>query len=125
MPMPDEGQGLEAIARVAHEANRAWCLATGDTSQPSWDEAPARQKTSAINGVSFHIFNPTAGPEASHENWMREKIAEGWHVGPVKDPEAKLHPCLVPFSDLPLEQQAKDRLFRAVVHALAFVDAPA
>lgn len=30
------------------------------------------------------------------------------------------HPCMVPFAELPKEQQAKDFLFRAVVHALLF-----
>ena len=32
---------IEACARAAHEANRAYCLALGDTSQPSWDDAPS------------------------------------------------------------------------------------
>ena len=38
--------------------------------------------------------------------------------GPVKDLDAKQHPCMVPFEQLPVEQQAKDYIFRAVVHAL-------
>jgi len=29
------------------------------------------------------------------------------------------HPCIVPFDELPLDQQIKDRLFRQTVHALA------
>jgi hypothetical protein len=49
---------------------------------------------------------------------MAEKLAAGWEYGPVKDAEAKRHPCLVPFNQLPREQQAKDYIFRAVVHAL-------
>ena len=58
------------------------------------------------------------GPEASHESWMKQKLEEGWKYGPVKDPERKEHHCIVPFDQLPREQQAKDFLFRAVVHAL-------
>ena len=50
---------------------------------------------------------------------MAQKVADGWTHGEVKDVEAKTHPCLVPFSALPVEQQAKDFIFRAVVHALA------
>ena len=38
--------------------------------------------------------------------------------GEEKDPERKVHPCMVPFNELPREQQAKDFIFRAVVHAL-------
>ena len=75
-------------------------------------------KDSAVLGVKLHTNHPDAGPEASHESWMAQKIEDGWRYGPVKDPEKKEHPCIVPFSQLPAEQQAKDFIFRAVVHAL-------
>ena len=109
----------EDIARVAHEINRAYCLALGDLSQPAWADAPEWQKVSARIGVEFHLANPDAGPEASHESWLAEKQRDGWVYGPTKDADRKTHPCVVPFADLPREQQAKDFLFRAVVHALA------
>jgi RyR domain len=107
------------IARVAHEVNRAYCQALGDTSQLAWEEAPEWQRASAINGVHFHLVNPDAGPDVSHNAWLEEKRAAGWKYGPVKNPEAKEHPCFVPYDQLPVEQQAKDFLFRGVVRALA------
>lgn len=107
------------IARVAHEVNRAYCQSIGDDSQPSWADAPEWQRSSAINGVEFHLANPDADPAASHENWLREKEADGWVYGPAKDPDARRHPCMVPYGDLPQEQRCKDFLFRGVVHAMA------
>ena len=109
---------LEQIAHVTHEANRAWCIANGDLSQPLWDDAPDWQKESAMAGVKFHLTNPDAGPSASHDSWLAHKEAEGWVYGPVKDPVAKQHPCMVPFDQLPKEQQIKDVLFRSIVHAI-------
>lgn len=109
---------LEQAAIVAHEANRVWCQLNGDDSQPVWDDAPDWQKDSARNGVEFHLQNPMAGDDASHNNWMQHKIDEGWHYGETKDPEAKTHPCLVPFHALPFEQRVKDALFRHIVHAI-------
>lgn len=105
------------IARVAHEVNRAYCESQGDFSQLNWEEAPEWQRDSAIAGVELHMAN-NVGPEKSHENWREHKLADGWVYGPAKDPEKKQHPCMVPFEELPKEQQAKDFLFRAVVHAL-------
>ncbi len=105
------------VARVAHEVNRAYCRALGDFSQPAWDDAPTWMVDSAVAGVRLHWFEDH-GPEASHEAWMAHKLADGWVYGPVKDSEAKTHPCLVPFAELPREQQAKDYIFHAVVHAL-------
>lgn len=106
------------IARVAHEANRAYCAALGDESQQPWEQAPDWQRTSCVSGVMFVADNPNAAPSASHENWLRDKEADGWKYGPVKDPEKKEHPCFVPFDQLPVDQRAKDHIFRAVVRTL-------
>lgn len=108
----------EHIARVCHEVNRAYCASIGDNSQPAWADAPEWQRESAINGVKFTIANPDALPSASHDSWSAEKVAAGWVYGPVKDPEAKQHPCLVPYDELPVEQRTKDYLFQAVVRSL-------
>jgi hypothetical protein len=109
---------IEDVARVAHEINRAYCQGIGDDSQPEWHLAPDWQKESAVTGVKLHLENPAAGPEASHESWMAEKLAAGWVYGELKDAEKKTHPCLVPFAHLGLAQQAKDYVFRQVVHSL-------
>lgn len=106
-----------SVARVAHEVNRAYCQALGDNSQPVWEEAPQWQRDSAMAGVRLHWKSPEAGPQASHESWMAQKVADGWVYGPEKRPDLKQHPCMVPFDQLPREQQAKDFIFRAVVHA--------
>ena len=108
---------LEQMARTAHEVNRAYCQSIGDMSQPSWEDAPEWQQDSAKNGVKFHLENPDAGPAASHNNWLIQKQFEGWVYGPVKDPEKKMHPCIVPYDQLPKEQQTKDSLFIAVIHS--------
>jgi hypothetical protein len=110
---------IELVAKLCHEVNRAYCQALGDDSQPTWNDAPEWQRSSAINGVTFHLQNPDAGPDHSHNNWLAEKSAAGWKYGPIKDPEAKEHPCFLPYADLPKEQQAKDYIFRAIVHGFA------
>ena len=107
----------ELIARVAHEVNRAYCEALGDHSQVSWEAAPEWQRESCRAGVDLHLMGDF-GPEASHEAWFRHKAAQGWAWGSEKNEDRKLHPCMVPFRLLPKEQQAKDFIFRAVVHAL-------
>ncbi len=45
--------------------------------------------------------------------------ADGWVHGEVKDPERKTHPALLPFAELPAERQLQDRLFIAIIRALA------
>lgn len=108
----------EQIAEVCHEANRGYCRAHGDMSQRTWFDAPQWQRDSCIKGVEFCIANPDAPPSANHESWLKEKEANGWSYGPVKDTVKKEHPCFLPYDQLPLEQRRKDSLFKAIVWVL-------
>ncbi|MGL4638538.1 MAG: RyR domain-containing protein [Shewanella sp.] len=107
---------IDLIAKLCHETNAAYCRSMGDISQKSWADAEEWQKQSARNGVIMHLLNPGASPSASHESWMKEKLDDGWVHGDVKDAEAKTHPCIVDYDQLPKEQQAKDYIFKAIVN---------
>lgn len=111
---------IEACARAAHEVNRAYCLALRDESQVSWETAPAWVRESALAGVRGAL-GCGATPEQTHEAWCAHKRAEGWVHGPVKDGEAKTHPCLVPYAELPEAQKRKDGLYLLVVQIMAAV----
>lgn len=106
------------IAFVTHEVNRAFCRAIGDNSQLPYESAPDWQKKSAEEGVQAIINGRVKKPEDSHASWMEAKLKDGWTWGEVKDPEKKRHPCLVPYTSLPLEQRLKDHLFFNTVTTL-------
>lgn len=108
---------IEAVAKVAYSANKAFCETLGDYSQPVWEDAPDWQKESAINGVKLHIETLTVTPSGSHDNWMKEKLKDGWKYGEVKNSDKKEHSCLVPYDELPVEQQVKDSIFLMIVKA--------
>jgi hypothetical protein len=107
---------IDACARAAHEANRAYCIAIDDNSQVAWEDAPSWQTLSARDGV--HGVLAGNGPRQSHESWLAEKERTGWKHGPVKDAEKKEHPCFVPYDLLSDAQQAKDSIFVATVSAM-------
>lgn len=115
---------VEDVARICHEANKAYCFGIGDTSQPSWEDAPEWQKQSAVKGVEFHLVALRAGnrpsPSASHEAWLNEKRRDrgGWKWGPVKNPDTMEHPCFLPYDELPPEQRGKDYVFAGIVESL-------
>ncbi len=109
---------IEEVARIAHELNAAYCKAIGDDPQLPWSQSPKWQQESAINGVKFHLEHPHATPQQSHENWLAEKLADGWVYGEVKDTDAKTHPCCIAYEQLPVEQRAKDYIFRQTVHSV-------
>ena len=113
-----------AIAMMCHAINAAYCQSMSDESQANWDDSPESHKQSLIAGVEMHLANPDATPEQSHESWYKQKEAEGWKYGEVKDAEKKEHPCFLPYEELPDEQKAKDYLFRTTVHLVKHLPDP-
>jgi len=107
---------LDAIGRVCHEANRAYCLFTGDPGLPAWDDLDESYRESIRAGVRAALDGNTPGH--SHEGWMKERLSQGWQYGPTLDRAKKIHPNLVPHGELPESQKRKDHLFLSIVQAL-------
>lgn len=106
---------IEACAHAAHEANRAVSITLGDISHKPWDKAPEWQKETARAAVLAVATNDKITPEQAHEAWVNLKILHGWQRSDTKDTKKKTHPCLVPWKELPAEQQTKDKLFLTVI----------
>ena len=83
---------IESVAKICHEANRAYCEILQDFTQKPWDSAPDWQRNSSIIGVTAIIKNPSLGPADSHYGWMREKLQDGWSYGETKDVDHKKTP---------------------------------
>lgn len=105
---------VERAARAAHTMNQVYCQSIGDMSQPDWIDAPDWQKDSARVGVQAIMDNPEVTPAELHQSWLDQKLKDGWRYSKFKDPETKEHPCMVPYSELPEDQQRKDGLLRAI-----------
>ena len=44
-----------------------------------------------------------------HEVWAETRIRQGWTYGPERNDELKMHPCLIPYEELPEEEKEYDR----------------
>lgn len=77
----------------------------------AYNEWPTREQLRSQE-AGFRAFeaNPRMTAEQNHEAWMAYRLAHGWRYGPVKDEDAKTHPDLVPFGDLPRVEQRKDEM---------------
>lgn len=107
-----------AIARVVHEALRAYRAELGEAALPAWDDAPDWQRAATLAAVEFRLAHPDAGPEAQHDAWVAQTRAAGWTHGPVHDAAARTHPDLLPYDQLAEGARRKDALVAAVVRAL-------
>lgn len=47
--------------------------------------------------------------EKVHDAWARQRIAEGWVLGSARDEQARTHPGLVPYEELPESEKQYDR----------------
>ncbi len=110
---------VESIARICHDANRAYCRTINDLSHEDWDNAPEWQKQSARDGVKNILEGQVKSPEESHKSWCDGKLKDGWSFGKVKDETQKTHPSLLPWEEIAAEVRLKDYLFFAIVHTMS------
>ncbi len=67
--------------------------------QMDWDEPPFQFEPEEVERLA----------RLDHERWMAEKRQAGWLRGPQHDPEARTHPRLAPYDQLPPAEQEKVR----------------
>lgn len=48
--------------------------------------------------------------ESTHDHWAEQRFSEGWTYGQVQDQQAKTHPDLVAYAELPESEKEYDRL---------------
>lgn len=107
----------EQIASIVHEANRQLRLVLGCSPGPHWTECDQPLKDSVVNGVEKALKGAT--PEELHEEWVVCKGSQGWTWGVIRDHRNRRHPCMVPYAELPPDQQLKNQVFHAMVHAIS------
>src|SRR5659263_752399 len=61
--------------------------------------------------------------EITHDNWLRQRLADGWRHGQSRNDLLKEHPCIVPYDDLPESEKEYDRkISLGVIQAMLALD---
>lgn len=111
---PHIGRTLtERRAIFVYEGARLHASAIGAPIVPEpWGQREVAFRTQFLAVIDAQMGpDRSDDPEALHNSWWEAYERMGWRYGPVRDPEAKTHPDMVPFADLGFEEQIKDEVF--------------
>ena len=96
-------------ARLAAEAANASIVPV------AWDQREQAFKDQFLEVIERQCGeNRSMSPEELHGGWMQAYIAMGWKYGAEYSRENKIHPDLVPYSQLQKQEQDKDAVFVAL-----------
>lgn len=133
---PIEKELVRMVAERSHQAWYAERLREGVTFEMNplmkpWSELSAEERASSLDFAEQAVkaarakFGPleefSSGrsaiqPEAfidaiaenAHEVWAKQRMDAGWTYGEVRDNDAKKHPMLIPYSEVPEKEKEKE-----------------
>ena len=73
----------------------------------NYDPKPPTQETAKIPKRLRELIEQLA--EVNHDAWARQRLDDGWTLGPARNDERKEHPCLIPYDQLPDSEKEYDR----------------
>jgi len=104
---------LELILTVVHNANAVLKKINGEKHEELADMEPNRR--AGMKAAIKNALTTDTTPEQSHINWLAAQEALGYKYGTEIDRVNLLHPCMVPYEQLPAEQKLKDDMFVAII----------
>jgi RyR domain len=107
------------LAKVAYEAMRAYNQTLGVYSEKPWDQLAEPEQNAHVQRVAYRLDNPGAPDAALHDQWVMQMFWAGWRWGEVRNQQDRTHPELMPFTTLPEVDQYREKLFAAIVRAMA------
>ena len=113
---PKQKLNIEKLAKAVYEACRIESLWSERPIVPEpWDNRDEGFRSQFTKNLCSYLQGPLPTPEEAHTNWMKAYLELGWTYGPVRDPNKKTHPDLVPYKDLPQAEKDKDAIFLSYV----------
>ena len=109
----------EDLARICHEAHLALRIGLNNSADDMhFDALPQERKDLVINQVK--MFREGKSLAEVHQAWIEWMLERDWRLPlctepPLRDTVRKIHPNLVPYEDLPVEEQAKVRQAQRIV----------
>jgi hypothetical protein len=93
---PDKADNRAAATRMGHVLEVGGLSLSDDPAKPV-----------VTDEVLTTALEPMA--EAEHNGWMAHRAATGWTWGETRDDDAKRHPSMLPYAQLPEPEKNKDR----------------
>ena len=102
---------LVDIAQECHNKNNELMMMNGEEQNGNWDSLDRHTKFINLKSVIKALENPDLTAKDMHDEWMNNKIADGWKYGDVKDPELKTHPLIIDYDLMKDVDKMKDQIF--------------
>lgn len=107
---------MKERAIFVYEAARLAAIAAGAPIVPAkWEDRESDFREQFIKVIDRQCGpERSSSPEELHGSWMQAYLDRGWKYGEKYNPEARIHPDLVPYDQLGTLEKDKDAVFVAL-----------
>jgi len=109
------------VAIACHDVGRTLATHTGRNELPFWGDLSESQRNLTLAWVKHRIAFPDSSVSEQHRLWCEATAKDGWTHGEAFSKEKKIHPLLVDFSNLPVEERYRFLFFGQTVAVMVAV----
>jgi len=103
------------ISKLAHNAMADNCLQNYNINIPLWDELPEDNRFVVVNLTAYIYAHPDITDKELHDNWVKDRLNDGWRYGIKLDNDKKENPNIVEYENIPLHFRISSNIFRNVI----------
>ena len=94
---------IVGVAKVVHEATRAFNETLGDFTYGPWSTTPPWYQRILVECITF-LLTKNMDVNQLHIYWSGKMVENGWKYGLLMNPKTKEHPNIKNFKELAFEE---------------------
>lgn len=107
--IPNVIMNVKSVAKLLHSQNNVIKKLNGEkVLYEDFKDLPEEMSESLLIAIQTYLNNAEITPEQMHNKWLATRASNGWVYGDVISYEAKTHPNMVTYDELPFNQKIKD-----------------
>lgn len=108
-------ESISLWGKLVYDVNNLLLRSFGFTVEDEWEELSGEMRDGIEDMVRLLVARPMTTLAEIHSRWVYMQMVDGWKYGEEFSLKGKTSPNLLPYSELPIFRQVRDKVIETIV----------